>query len=84
VDELNHDVRVSLGYADPAKKVYVAVTGASRLMRDREKAKELWSVEQRAYYPEGQKTNDSLCCVSISSGRSIGSLRGESRTSSRP
>jgi general stress protein 26 len=53
VDELNHNVRVSLGYADPAKKVYVAVTGASRLMRDREKAKELWSVEQRAYYPEG-------------------------------
>src|ERR1700722_10146265 len=48
VDELNHNVRVSLGYADPAKKVYVAVTGASRLMRDREKAKELWSVEQRA------------------------------------
>jgi general stress protein 26 len=53
VDELHHDVRVSLGYADPAKNVYVAVTGSCRLMRDRQKAKELWSVEQRAYYPEG-------------------------------
>jgi general stress protein 26 len=53
VDELHHDVRVSLGYADPAKNVYVAVTGSGRLIRDIEKAKELWSIEQRAYYPEG-------------------------------
>jgi general stress protein 26 len=53
VDELHHDMRVSLGYADPANNVYVAVTGSGRLMRDREKAKELWSIEQRAYYPQG-------------------------------
>jgi general stress protein 26 len=53
VDELNHDVRVSLGYADPAKNVYVAVAGSGRLMRDSRKAKELWCIEQRAYYPEG-------------------------------
>ena len=53
VDELHHDVRVSLGYADPAKNVYVAVTGSGRLIRDIQKAKELWSIEQRAYYPEG-------------------------------
>ena len=52
-DELHHDVRVSLGYADPAKNVYVAVTGSGRLIRDIQKAKELWSIEQRAYYPEG-------------------------------
>ena len=53
VDELHHDVRVSLGYADIAKNVYVAVTGSGRLMRDGQKAKELWSIEQRAYYPRG-------------------------------
>jgi general stress protein 26 len=53
VDELHHDMRVSLGYADPANNVYVAVTGSGRLMRDCEKAKELWSIEQRAYYPQG-------------------------------
>jgi general stress protein 26 len=52
-DELHHDARVSLGYADPAKNVYVAVTGSGRLIRDIQKAKELWSIEQRAYYPEG-------------------------------
>jgi len=53
VDELHHDVRVSLGYADPTKNVYVAVSGSASLFRDLQKAKQLWSIEQRAYYPEG-------------------------------
>jgi general stress protein 26 len=53
VDELNHDVRVSLGYADPSKNVYCAVSGLGRLLRDIQKAKQLWSMEQRAYYPDG-------------------------------
>lgn len=53
VDELHHDVRVSLGYADPAKNAYVAVSGSGSLFRDIQKAKQLWSIEQRAYYPEG-------------------------------
>lgn len=53
VDELHRDERVSLGYADPARHVFVAVTGSGRLIRDAEKAKEIWSIEQRAYYPEG-------------------------------
>jgi general stress protein 26 len=53
VSELHHDARVSLGYADPGKKTYVAVTGSARLIRDVQKAKEIWSIEQRAYYPGG-------------------------------
>jgi general stress protein 26 len=53
VDELHHDVRVSVSYADPAKNVYVAVSGSGSLFRDIQKAQQLWSVEQRAYYPEG-------------------------------
>jgi general stress protein 26 len=53
VDELNHDVRVSLGYADPAKNRFCAVSGVARLLRDLPKAKQLWSIEQRAYYPDG-------------------------------
>jgi general stress protein 26 len=31
----------------------VAVGGSSTLLRDPKKAAELWSVEQRAYYPDG-------------------------------
>lgn len=53
VDELRRDARVSLGYADPVNHVYVAVSGSASLSRDVQKAKQLWSIEQRAYYPEG-------------------------------
>jgi general stress protein 26 len=53
VDELVHDKRVSLGYADPVGNVYLAVTGVASLLRDPTKAGELWTAEQRAYYPEG-------------------------------
>ena len=41
VDELNHDVRVSLGYADPAKNRFCAVSGVASLLRDLPKAKQL-------------------------------------------
>jgi general stress protein 26 len=53
VHEMHQDVRVALGYADPARHIYVAVTGSSSLLRDPQKAKRLWSAEQRAYYPDG-------------------------------
>jgi general stress protein 26 len=53
VAELERDARVSLGYADPAKNTYIALSGESRLIRDPQKAMELWSIEQRAYYPNG-------------------------------
>ena len=53
VHEMHHDVRVALGYADPRQHTYVAVSGSSTLLRDPQKAKELWGIEQRAYYPDG-------------------------------
>src|SRR3979490_2849520 len=58
VDELHHDVRVSLGYADPVKHTYVAISGVDTLLRAPQKAKELWRIEQRAHYPprpEGER-----------------------------
>jgi len=33
-DELRHDIRVSLGYADPSKHTYVAVSGTATLIQD--------------------------------------------------
>ena len=53
VKELHRGVRVRLGYADPAKNVYAAVAGSGSLLRDAQKAHQLWSIEQRAYYPKG-------------------------------
>ncbi len=52
-DELQHDLRLSVGYADPTRHVYVAVSGSGSLFRDVQKARELWTLEQRAYYPKG-------------------------------
>jgi general stress protein 26 len=53
VHEMRRDVRVALGYADSRQHAYVAVSGSATLLRDSHKARELWHVEQRAYYPEG-------------------------------
>lgn len=53
VDEMHRDVRVALGYADPRQHAYVAISGSSSLLRDAQKAKDLWGIEQRAYYPDG-------------------------------
>lgn len=53
VHEMQQDVRVALSYADSHRHAYVAVSGSSTLLRDPQKAHELWGVEQRAYYPDG-------------------------------
>jgi len=66
VDELLHDQRVSLGYADPSKHVYLAVTGVATLTRDPAKARELWTAEQSAFYPDGPDDQRlALLCVGI-------------------
>ncbi len=52
-EELRRDARVSLGYADPSKHAYAVVSGTATLVRDADKARRLWTVEQRAYYPDG-------------------------------
>jgi general stress protein 26 len=52
-DEVRRDVRVSLGYADPSRHTYAAVSGTGTVFQDAAKARELWTIEQRAYYPDG-------------------------------
>ncbi|MBV8909502.1 MAG: pyridoxamine 5'-phosphate oxidase family protein, partial [Gammaproteobacteria bacterium] len=47
--------RLSLAYADPRNGSYVAIAGTGRVLRDSAKARRLWSVEQRAYYPGGPR-----------------------------
>lgn len=53
VGELARESRVSVGYADLSGNRFVAVSGAAQLSRDPDKAKQLWSTEQLAYYPDG-------------------------------
>lgn len=51
--ELSHDMRVSVGYSDPAKKIYVVVAGQASILHDEALASELWTFAQRAWYPKG-------------------------------
>lgn len=63
--ELTHDMRVSVGYADPSKKIYVAVAGHARILRDKVLAAQLWSCAQRAWYPRGPE-DEHLCILRVS------------------
>jgi general stress protein 26 len=51
--ELRQDFRLSLGYAQPRTGSYLAISGTGALLTDRKKAAELWTLEQRAYFPNG-------------------------------
>jgi general stress protein 26 len=65
-EELREDVRVCVGYADPVKHYYVAVSGIGALLRSEPKARELWTVAQRAYFPDGPCDQRlALLCVRI-------------------
>jgi general stress protein 26 len=65
-DELRHDLRVSLGYCDASNKRYVAIAGEASIFRDAAQARELWTIEQRAYYPQGPEDERlALLCVRI-------------------
>lgn len=52
-DEIQHDDRVLLAYADPSGQNYVAVSGTARVIRDPAKQKELWSEPLRTWFPGG-------------------------------
>jgi uncharacterized protein YecE (DUF72 family)/general stress protein 26 len=52
-EELRQDLRVGLVYADTSTHRYVAIRGTGGITRDPQRARELWSIEQLAYYPQG-------------------------------
>ena len=52
-EELRQDLRLGLVYADTNRHRYVAIRGIGRISRDPQRARELWSFEQLAYYPQG-------------------------------
>jgi general stress protein 26 len=67
-NELAHDVRVSVGYSEPAKKIYVTVAGHARVLRDEALAGELWTPAQRAWYPKGV-TDEHLSILRVTTER---------------
>jgi general stress protein 26 len=48
-----HDDQVCLSYADPGEMSYVSVSGTGRVVRDRERMRELWTPLAKAWFPRG-------------------------------
>ena len=66
VDEVRRDETVNLSYAAPSKQRYVSVSGTARLVRDRQKAEELWHPFLKAWFPDGLDDPDlALLKVSV-------------------
>ncbi|HUF80964.1 MAG TPA: pyridoxamine 5'-phosphate oxidase family protein [Burkholderiales bacterium] len=48
-----HDHQVCLSYADSGRMSYVSVSGTGRLVRERERMRELWTPLLKAWFPRG-------------------------------
>ncbi len=53
VEEIEQDHHVNLSYAAPDKNLYVSVSGKARMVRDKQKAEELWNPAYKAWFPKG-------------------------------
>lgn len=53
VGEVEREEHVSVSYAAPSKQHYVAISGKARLVRDRDRVKELWHPLLKAWFPKG-------------------------------
>jgi len=66
VDEVEQSRQVNLSYAAPDDNTYVSVTGAAQLVRNQEKAKELWNPILKAWFPKGLEDPElALLCVTV-------------------
>lgn len=53
VYEVRQDQHVNVTFADPSPEKYVSISGLASVVRDKEKARELWTVFHKAYFPNG-------------------------------
>lgn len=52
VEEVEQEHRVNVSFADPHKQNYVSLSGNAQLVRDRQKMKELWQPQLKAWFPK--------------------------------
>src|SRR5262245_3833764 len=52
-DEVQREEQVNVSYADQDENRYVSVSGVARVVRDPEKARELWTGLYLAWFPKG-------------------------------
>lgn len=53
VDEFQHNPHVNVAYSQPNKHKYVSVSGRAQLVTDKDKMRELWSPDLKAWFPQG-------------------------------
>jgi general stress protein 26 len=53
VGEMDQHRKVNLSYADVARQSYVSVSGRVRMLRDPDKARELWTARIKPWFPSG-------------------------------
>ena len=58
VDEVQHDQRVGVTYADPSKQDYVSLSGKARLVRDKASIEAHWGESMRTWFPKGKEDPD--------------------------
>ena len=52
VNEINQQHEVNVSYAAPNKNSYVSMTGTAEVIRDKDKLKELWQPQLKAWFPK--------------------------------
>jgi general stress protein 26 len=62
--ELERNPEVNLAYAEPADMKFVSLSGRGEILRDRMKARELWSDVYKAWFPQGLDDPD-LCLLKV-------------------
>ncbi len=58
VGQIDQHRHVNLSYANHEKQSYVSISGSARLLRDREKMRELWSVWAKPWFKNGPDDPD--------------------------
>ena len=66
VEDVQSEHAVNVSYADTKKQRFVSISGAAEIIKDREKAEELWQPMFKAWFPGGlDDPHLSLLCVRI-------------------
>lgn len=58
VGEMDQHRKVNLSYADVTRHSFVSISGRVRLLRDEEKARELWTQRVKPWFPSGLEDPD--------------------------
>jgi general stress protein 26 len=58
IASIENQPQINLAYADPGKGSYISVVGTSEVVKDRAKAKELWTPMLKVWFPKGLEDPD--------------------------